>query len=707
MKKFNKVKSRITAAIASFVMRNAQAVIRNSSFVIAMALAINCSDEKEPVFGVSLDVWELNLEIDDSYSLVATVAPSIADDLKVTFQSGDNAIVTVGKDGTVTAIAAGATRVTANAANGKSVSIPVTVKARKAQGVKVTPKLITVPLNSSTNLFPFTATVSPANAEDTGVKWTSSNPALATVDTVGVVTKKNIIGITTITATSTADATLYDTATFVVMNLRLLPVTLFVGDEHLADLDVQPVNAPDKDFEWVSANPSIATVDQNGNITGVSKGSAVVTVRLKSNPDVSTSTNVVVMPNQVQSITVTPLLKTVLVTSPTSDYPFTATVLPADAEDKTITWSSSNTVVATVNATGVVTKQGVTGITTITATSTVNAAISGSATFVAMSLRFTTYGQIFAGATAPRIFSFAPADAPDQDFEWSSADPSIATVNASTGTVTGVSGGTATITVRLKSTPEVSASTTVTVKGNFTESAIGADFIGVKGGTFTMGQSTDVGSVGVPADYPQHQVTLTHDFALSKTEVTQKQWKTVMGSLPAYVEGGDNFPVYMVSYSEVQTFISALNTLTGKTYRLPTEAEWEYAARGGDKTHGYTYSGSNTINNVAWYEDNTRDPLNPSFSDGKPRAVATKAANELGLFDMSGNVAEWVNDWFAPYTSAAQTDPTKGAGTVTSDCVVRNGAVGFPDTDQTVTYRAGMYPNSGTSYVGFRLAITL
>jgi formylglycine-generating enzyme required for sulfatase activity len=685
----------------------------------AMIAFCGCAKKEVPVFGVSLDKWELIMEVGDVFSAIETVAPSISTDMKISWSSSDPSVAVIDKEGTITAIAPGYTLITAKAVNGKSVILPVTVIPNKAEGIVVTPKLLTVAINSNTNDYQFTATVLPPDAGDKTVVWSSSNTAVATVDSVtGVVTKTGLLtGIVTIKATSIVNAAVFDTATFVVMQLRAeSPISLLVGEQYSPELTVIPTNAPDQDFEWKSNDSTIASVDAiTGQITGVSIGNVWVAVTLRSNPDVSSGCYVEVMPSQAQSIEVTPTLLTIATRSNTNDYPFTATVLPADAADKTVTWSSNNTAVATVDpGTGVVTKTGLhSGIVTITATSTVNAAVSGTGTFVVMDLRvIPSTISLFTGEDYTIALTVQPADAPDQDFEWTSESPNIATVDQN-GKITAVSNGDVWVAVKLRSNPDVASGCYVEVKGNFTESVNGTnfDFIGVEAGSFGMGQSSDPGTTHVPDDYPQHQVTLTKDYAIGKTEITQKQWVAVMGSLPSGVAStwglGDNVPVYAVTYNEVQAFISALNSLTGKIYRLPTEAEWEYAARGGNKTQGYLYSGSNNVGNVAWYQQNTLDPSNPSFSDGKARPVATKAANELGIFDMSGNVAEWVNDWFTYYTSASQIDPEPGIPTGGGDRVVRNGSVGFAETEQTVTYRGSLSSYNSYSYLGFRLAITL
>ena len=146
---------------------------------------------------------------------------------------------------------------------------------------------------------------------------------------------------------------------------------------------------------------------------------------------------------------------------------------------------------------------------------------------------------------------------------------------------------------------------------------------------------------------PIHQVTLS-DYHIGETEVTQALWERVMGSNPSGHSGVGDLPVENVSWYACQGFINELNALFEENFSLPTEAQWEFAARGGNKSKGYTYAGSNNVNDVAWYLSN---------SDNTTHPVATKQANELGLYDMSGNVFEWCQDYWGAYTSAAQVDP--------------------------------------------------
>ncbi len=189
---------------------------------------------------------------------------------------------------------------------------------------------------------------------------------------------------------------------------------------------------------------------------------------------------------------------------------------------------------------------------------------------------------------------------------------------------------------------------TILSKETFSVNGVSFTMVYVEGGTFSMGATSEQGSDYQSNEKPIHSVTLS-DYYIGETEVTQELWQAVMGTNPSNFTGNLELPVEYVSWNDCQTFISALNNLTGRTFALPTEAQWEYAARGGRKSQGYKYSGSNTIGDVAWYSGN---------ASSKTHAVKSKQPNELGLYDMSGNVWEWCSDWYASYSSAAATDPT-------------------------------------------------
>ncbi len=223
------------------------------------------------------------------------------------------------------------------------------------------------------------------------------------------------------------------------------------------------------------------------------------------------------------------------------------------------------------------------------------------------------------------------------------------------------------------------------------------EMVKVEHGTFTMGKLSN--DSDADDDEPPHRVTLTNDYWLGKYEVTQKQWRAVMGSNPSFFKG-DVFPVECVSWDDVQEFCNKLNAKysgklpSGYEFRLPTEAEWEYASKGGKKSNGYKYSGSNSIGDVAWYVDNF---------GGKTHEVGTKKENELGLYDMSGNVWEWCYDWYGEYSSGSQTDPI-GSNTG-SGLVFRGGCWGSLSKGCRSSDRYSLAPSGRTSFLGFRLAL--
>ena len=242
----------------------------------------------------------------------------------------------------------------------------------------------------------------------------------------------------------------------------------------------------------------------------------------------------------------------------------------------------------------------------------------------------------------------------------------------------------------------------------------------VEGGTFTMGCTAEQDDDCREEEIPAHSVTLS-DYWICETEVTQGLWEAVMGTsieqqaqkaadvyeyadevdVYDFLAGiGSDYPMYNVSYHEVvNEFIPKLNRLTGCNFRLPTEAEWEYAARGGKKTKGFKYAGSNNIDDVAWYEDD-----NEFGDEDGNHPVKTKHPNELGLYDMSGNVWEWCNDWYGDYTSTSQTNPK---GPSSGSCrVFRGGSWDFSTWSCRVSCHTGDIPSIHDIAVGFRLAFS-
>lgn len=213
----------------------------------------------------------------------------------------------------------------------------------------------------------------------------------------------------------------------------------------------------------------------------------------------------------------------------------------------------------------------------------------------------------------------------------------------------------------------------------------------VAGGSFDMGATSE--QVRPWRDEkPVHRVTLS-SYHIGQTEVPQWLWVVVMGNNPSNCKG-DNLPVEHVSWDDCQEFLGRLNNLTGQLFMLPTEAQWEFAARGGNRSRGFQYSGSDGIGAVAWYEDN---------SDGRTHEVGLKGGNELDLYDMSGNVCEWCNDWYGDYPRHSVTNPN--GASYGSKRVQRGGNVLLPPDCCRVADRWSDKPTWDIGYLGFRLAM--
>ena len=323
----------------------------------------------------------------------------------------------------------------------------------------------------------------------------------------------------------------------------------------------------------------------------------------------------------------------------------------------------------------------------------------------------------FAAGNGSKIFSIKSntAWAVSSNKNWCSVSPTSGSgdgsVTVSVDENTSSSSRTATITVEsatIKRTLAVTQNgvtptptpTPASQDRTFTVGGVTFKMIAVEGGTFTMGATSEQGSDVYGHEKPTHSVTLS-SYSIGETEVTQALWQAVMGQKPtsngsqwssAYGLGND-YPAYCVSWNDCQDFIKKLNLITGENFRLPTEAEWEFAARGGNKSRGYKYAGSNTIDDVAWYGSNSNQTHN----------VATKQANELGLYDMSGNVVEWCSDWYGKYSSGSQTNPTGPSSG--SDRVNRGGGCLVIAWGCRVSNRTNNSPDFRGSIDGLRLAL--
>ncbi len=217
----------------------------------------------------------------------------------------------------------------------------------------------------------------------------------------------------------------------------------------------------------------------------------------------------------------------------------------------------------------------------------------------------------------------------------------------------------------------------------------------VEGGSFTMGCTHPRGEKNTYSDeLPTHKVTL-NDYYIGQYEVTQGLWKAVMGENPSKWVGNDSLPVEQVSWNDVQIFIARLSQITGYRFRLPTEAEWEFAARGGVRTHGYPYPG---VRSQVW--ETCWSAMN---SDGHSHPVGRLKPNELGLYDMGGNVLEWCSDWMESYSDKPQTSPQ--GPKQGENRILRGGCFNSPTWGCSVFERSWYLPDYGYSFFGFRLAL--
>ena len=500
-------------------------------------------------------------------------------------------------------------------------------------------------------------------------------------------------------------------------------VEVLVGNQVTLSAAAIPADATPSDILWTSSDQSIATV-ADGVITALHVGECDIKAYLLDKIAVCHVTVTEIAPTE---ITVTPEFAKLEVGSQLT---LTATVSPDDATDKYVTWSTTNSAVATVDSLGNVLAVG-TGECFITATCRDKQAMCH--IIVVDHFIFITLDEHEVSLLPNHMIVLTPSVMPENtNLVVTSTNPNVAAARLANGKiqVVGITEGRTII--KVNSTDgyaeadsclvkvytlrgdvnndgyvnisdvtslinhllggqdiinEVNADTNNDGKINisdvtrlinyllggdeldpieepiegaetFTVNGVSFTMLPVEGGTFTMGATPEQGTSDPwTVEYPTHEVTVS-SFSIGETEVTQALWQAVMGSNPSSFTGDLNRPVEMVSWDDCQAFIAQLNQMTGRTFRMPTEAEWEYAARGGKKTQVYKYAGSNDIDEVAWYDTNSCDGVGPDSPDYGTHPVASKKANELGLYDMSGNVWEWCQDWFGNYSSEPQTNPT-------------------------------------------------
>lgn len=499
----------------------------------------------------------------------------------------------------------------------------------------------------------------PSTAPTPTVIFSSNNTNVATVDFNGRITA-TCSGSATITATTnyattaTCQVTVNPTlATSISLNQT--SISLPIGSTQTLIATVMPANASNKTATWSSSDESIATVDANGNVAGVGIGNATITATTNDGSNLSASCSVNVTQVSATSIR---LDHSEMEMTVGQDVKLTATVLPSGVSQR-VTWSSSDPSVAKVVG------------------GTVYAQDMGECLITARTLDGTNLTadclvMVYPGGETP-----TPAGSGDMNGD------GIVNISDVTSLIDYLLNGTAPI------TPTGNTKT-------YTVNGVSFTMVNVEGGTFTMGATPEQGDDATNYEKPAHQVTLS-SYSIGQTEVTQALWLAVMGSNPSDFTGDLQRPVEKVSWYDCQEFITQLNALTGQSFRLPTEAEWEYAARGGNKSQGNKYAGSSNIDEVCWYADNSNATSHP---------VATKSPNELGLYDMSGNVYELCQDWWYEdysYISGEQINPT--GPTSGTKRVMRGGSHRMDSNRCRVSRRGYATPTNSGNYVGLRLAM--
>ncbi len=599
-------------------------------------------------------------------------------------------VVDVDAAGQITGRTEGAAVITATTADGSNLtaSCIVNVIPRPTESIYIYPTSMSVSIGSYNVI---TAYLRPTGASK-NVVWTSSTPGVVSlsplVDEFGT-TKCKVTalkaGTTTVTISST-DGTNVSASCQVTVPANLVTSltlnstyeTMLVGKRFQLEATVAPEDASFQTIAWTSDKPSVATVDSTGLVTALSVGMAIIKATTTDGSGLSASCTMIVSDVPSTALSINPVDATI---ECGQTLRIAATITPADASNQNLRWKSSNTAVATVDDQGFVTGVGV-GRSAITATTTDGSNLSA-ACLVTVTDNHKD-GDVNGDGLVDIddvniIINTIIMHLPEDENAYSSDVDGSGNVDIDDLNFV--------INAMLhKDDSHDAALTTYTVNG------VAFRMVNVAGGTFTMGATAEQGTDSKSREKPTHEVTLS-TYHIGETLVTQALWEAVMGSNPSYNLSSSNHPVENVSYDDCLGFIAKLNQLTGKTFRLPTEAEWEYAARGGNRSKGYKYAGGNDPNLVAWYVDN---------SFGCSHAVALKAPNELGIYDMSGNLWEICNDWFGYYTSAAQSNPT-GPETGTRK-VYRGSSWNDPARDARVSSRENNVPTYFSRYLGFRLA---
>ena len=471
-----------------------------------------------------------------------------------------------------------------------------------------------------------TATATPTNANPLNVTWLSSDTTVAVVENGLVIAKR----------AGECDITAFFLDKHAVCHVKVnavLPTSLTidqesalmeVGQQLTLSAMVLPENTTNKTISWSTTDNNVATVDNNGIVTAIAEGECDIVAACG---DLQAVCHVTVL-DRIVYITLDQHRAKLL---PNHILTLTPTVTPEDVD---IVVSSSNTEVAAARVmNGVVQVVGIHEGSSWIKVNTADGKAFGDSCLVTV---YTNIGDV----DGDGYVSISDVTALI-DYLLTGNSESINKANADLDYNGSVSIADVTVLIDV-----LLSGNGIAVEEIISVNNVSFKMIRVAPGTFMMGATEEQGDNATYWEKPAHQVTLTSSYMIGETEVTQELWLAVMGNNPSMHTGDLQKPVEYVTWPQCQEFIAQLNALTGKNFRMPTEAEWEYAARGGNKGHGYKYAGSNNVDDVAWYTGTTTHP------------VASLLPNELGLYDMSGNVDEWINDYWSLYTSEPQVDPT-------------------------------------------------
>lgn len=626
--------------------------------------------------GISLNETEAIMCVGSEKQLEATVEPIYATDPSVSWMSTNEAVASVNNNGLVTAFSRGTTWIAATTNDGTNLT------AMCKMTVKAAPTSLTLNCNEADvhlhQTLQLNATILPSDAHQQ-VEWSSSNNNVATVSESGLVTPvalgNAIIYAATVDGSNKKALCVITVLPAVAVGVQMnqTAAAMKVGQTFQLNATVSPADAS-QEVAWASSNTSVATVNENGLVTALNIGDATITATTKDGTNLSASCAVSVVPEFAGGIS---LNQSSVVLHFGESSQLMATINPSDASQE-VTWTSSDSSVVDVDDDGLLFANGL-GSATVTAATTDGTNLTATCSVV-VTRRYSYSNDVncdgvVTAADVTALYDYLLSG--DKTYI-SSSD-----VNDD-GTVTATD-----VTSVYEEILNGSNGNNNDNSVEFNVNGVTFKMIRVEGGTFTMGATPEQGGEARSDEKPAHDVTLS-TFYICQTEVTQELWQAVMGSNPSPYSG-TNLPVSNISWNNCQEFISNLNQITGKTFRLPTEAEWEYAARGGNKSQGYKYAGSNNVDEVAWYSSNTT------------HTVATKMPNELGLYDMSGNVWEWCQDFYSSfyYTISPSTNPTGPSSG--KKHVGRGGGVGFTATGCRVAYRDSNGPDADD---GMRLVMS-